>query len=65
MIAHENEYEKYFDLSEIKGSKPEGYIARFTVYLKGTRDAHILLAETDKPDFDNDYLYEFSKFAQK
>lgn len=61
MIARENTYEKYFDLTEINGSRPAGSIVRFTVYVRGSRDAHILLSETEKPDFQSHKLYEFSK----
>lgn len=58
------DYNKFVKLSDIRNSNPDGYIARIVVYIVGPRDAHILLATTDHPNFDRDSVYEFGELQK-
>lgn len=53
------EYKDFFKLSDIRGSQPKGYQARIEFYAQGTRNAHIVLSATDRPNLQTDNLYEF------
>lgn len=60
--ATENKYELFEPLSSIANSQPDGYIARFPIYALGARDAHIVLTQSDKPDWEKDSAYEICKY---
>lgn len=55
------EYRDFIKLSDIRDSRPVGYIVRLAFYAQGTRNAHVLLSRTAKPDLANEPVYEFSK----
>lgn len=46
-------------LSDVPGSQPDGYLVRFPFYALAERDAHIVFAETENPDWFVDNVYEF------
>lgn len=53
---------EYRDFIAIPTNQPEGYRLSFLTYIKGSRDAHILLTEkTDTNTLDFDDLYEIRK----
>lgn len=53
---------EYKDFIPIPSNQPEGYRLSFLTYIKGRRDAHILLTEkTDTNTLDFDDLYEIRK----
>lgn len=54
----ENGYEKVFAISDIGEIQPEGYLAKFTVFALGERDANIMLSSTSQPDLKRDFVYE-------
>lgn len=58
----EYDYNKFFNISDIPGIQPEGYLVRFPFYILADRDAHIIFTETDDPDWQADYAYEISKY---
>lgn len=51
------------NLSDVLGSQPDGYLVRFPFYVVAERDAHIVFAETENPDWFVDDVYEFGKYA--
>lgn len=55
--ALENEYKKFFRISEINGTRPEGYIVNFPFYIQASRDAHVLFTRGPRANPD-DYEYE-------
>lgn len=55
--ALENEYKNFFKISEINGTRPEGYIVNFPFYIQASRDAHVLFTRGPRADPD-DYEYE-------
>lgn len=55
------DYKKFVKLSDIRNSQPDGYIARIVVYIQGARDAHVLFATNDHPNYERDYVYEFGE----
>lgn len=59
--AWENEYKQFHKLSDIKDSQPEGYLVKLPLYVFGPRDAHIVLSQTDKPNWETDSVYEIGK----
>lgn len=56
--AWENEYKQFHDLADIKDSQVDDYLVKLPLYVQGSRDAHILLSATDKPNWATDYAYE-------
>lgn len=60
--AWENEYKKFHKLSDIKDSQPDGYLVKLPLYVHGSRDAHILLSATDKPNWETDNVYEIGEY---
>lgn len=53
---------EYKDFIPIPANQPEGYRLSFLTYIKGKRDAHILLTDkTDANTLDFDDLYEIRK----
>lgn len=56
----ENDYNKFFNLSQIPDIQPDGYLVRFPFYILAERDAHIIFTENDDPDWQADYAYEIS-----
>lgn len=59
--SFENNYTLFEPLTNIEDSQPDGYIARFAFYALGSRDAHIILTDTNKPNWEKDWAYEFRK----
>lgn len=55
------DYKKFIKLSDIQNSQPDGYIVRIVLYIQGARDAHVLLATTDHPNYERDFVYEFGE----
>ncbi|XP_031630189.1 uncharacterized protein LOC116345171 [Contarinia nasturtii] len=53
------EYKDFIKLSDIRDSKPNGYVVRLAFYAQGTRNAHVLLSRTPTPDLINEPVYEF------
>lgn len=53
------EYKDFFKLSDIEDSQPSGYQVRLAFYAQGTRNAHILLSQTAKPNVLTESAYEF------
>lgn len=53
------EYKDFVKLSDLPSSQPKGYQARIVFYAQGTRNAHVILSPTNKPDFKRDNMYEF------
>lgn len=49
-------------LSDIPGTQPDGYLVRFPFYVVAERDAHIVFAQTENPDWFVDDVYEFGKY---
>lgn len=60
--AWEYDYSQFIDVRQIENSQPDGFIIKFTTYVLGTRDVHILLSTTETPDLVNDEVYEFGMF---
>lgn len=56
--AKEYNYEKFIPLKEIPGALAEGFIVNLPLLVKGDKEAHILLSETDKPNWEVDNVYE-------
>lgn len=48
--AWEDKYLSAIKLDSIKNSKPEGFMVQIPVYVKGVRDAHILLTPNNSLD---------------
>lgn len=48
-------------LDDVPGSQPDGFILRFPFYVLGERDANVVFADTQYPDWFLDDVYEFSK----
>lgn len=59
--AYENNYTLFEPLTNLPNSQPDGYIARFPLYAIGARDAHIILTETNTPNWEKDWTYEICK----
>lgn len=56
-------YTTWVQLSELKGSRPKGYVIRIPFYLQGSANAHVLFSEVqDATDYDN--AYELCKFPK-
>lgn len=55
-------YQQFIDLNSIEGAQSPGYIARFSFYVLGKRDAHIVLTMKNNPDWRKDSVYEICKF---
>lgn len=55
------DYRHFVKISDIKGSQPDGYILRIIIYIQGARDGNILLATSDHPNYERDFVYEFGK----
>lgn len=60
--ALQNEYKKFFKISDIAGARPEGYIVNFLVYIQAERDAHVLFTRGPKADR-NDDEYEIGNIV--
>lgn len=58
----DNDYKNFVKISDIKNSQPDGFILRIILYIQGARDGHILLATSNHPNFERDFVYEFGKF---
>lgn len=58
-----DDYRQLMSLDDVPGSQPSGYILRFPFYVLGERDANVVFAETQYPDWFLDDVYEFSKNA--
>lgn len=56
------DYKNFIKISDIKNSQPDGFILRIILYIQGARDGNILLATSDHPNFERDFVYEFGKF---
>lgn len=59
------EFKDYVKLSEIPGAQTDSYQARVEFYAQGTRNAHVLLSPTSKPNLLTDAVYEFGKFQEE
>lgn len=59
------DYKFFVKISDIKNSQPDGYILRIVLYIQGARDGNILLATSDHPNFERDFVYEFGKLEHK
>lgn len=55
------DYRHYIKISDIKDAQPDGYIVRLIFYIQGARDGNVLLATSDHPNFERDFVYEFGK----
>lgn len=55
------EYKDFIKLSDIRNSKPSGYIVRLAFYAQGTRNAHVLLSRTTTPNLAIEPVYEFGE----
>lgn len=53
----ENQYKKFFPISEIEGIRPDGYIIKFPVFIHAESNAHILLSPKNRDDRSDD-VYE-------
>lgn len=49
-------------LSDVPGSQPDGYLVRFPFYVVAERDAHIVFAGSENPDWFVEDVYEFGKY---
>lgn len=58
----DDEYEQMFELKSIKGLQPDGFLVRFPFYVLAGRDAQIVFAETENPDFFTDNVYEIGEY---
>lgn len=56
-----DDYRQLMSLDDVPGTQPDGYLLRFPFYILGERDANIVFAETQYPDWFLDNVYEFSK----
>lgn len=56
-----DDYRQLMNLDDVSGSQPSGFILRFPFYVLGERDANVVFAETQYPDWFLDDVYEFSK----
>lgn len=56
------EYKDFFKVSDIRESRPSGYILRLVFYAQGTRNAHVLLSRTTTPNLATEPVYEFSEY---
>jgi len=56
--SFENDYKVFEPLTNFPNSQPDGYIARFSYYAVGTRDAHLLLSVSNAPNLEKDWAYE-------
>ena len=52
------EYTDFFNISDVRGSQPEGYLIRFPFKAYAGRDVHVVLSATNNPDFEKDAVYE-------
>lgn len=56
-----DDYRQLMSLDDVPGTQPDGYLLRFPFYVLGERDANVVFAETQYPDWFLDDVYEFSK----
>lgn len=55
------DYKQFIKISDIKNASPDGYILRIVLYIQGARDGNVLLATSDHPNYERDFVYEFGK----
>lgn len=60
--ATENEYKEFHKITDIAGTRSEGYIINFPFYIQGERDAHVLLSTGPRADR-TEAEYEFRKYS--
>lgn len=58
----EHVYNKYHALSELKGTKADGFLFRLELLVYGSKDVHILLSNKKDVNLDSDAVYEIGKF---
>lgn len=59
--AIDYDYKDFIKINSIKNSQPDGYILRIVLFIQGERDANVLLALSDHPNYERDTVYEFGK----
>lgn len=52
------DYKKLMKISDFAGIKPAGYLVRLPFYVLAPRDAHIVFASTESPNWTRDNVYE-------
>lgn len=50
-----------FEFKSIEGLQPNGFLVRFPFYVLAGRDAQIVFAEAENPDFFTDNVYEIGE----
>lgn len=50
-------------INDFPGSQPAGYKVRLPFYVLAPRDAHIIFAETESPNWTRDNVYEFRLYS--
>lgn len=49
-------------INDFPGIKPAGYKVRLPFYVLAPRDAHIIFAETESPNWTRDNVYEIRSY---
>lgn len=57
------DYRKLMKINDFPGSQPAGYKVRLSFYVLAPRDAHIIFAETESPNWTRDSAYEFRLYS--
>lgn len=57
-------YKTFLPLTELK-AQTEEYYARMVFYVQGARDANIIFTVTNRPNFEQDAVYEFGMNTMK
>lgn len=57
----DGEYIQYHKISDIRGTQPDGYLARIPVFVEANKDVTILLTTSSRPDMENDKLYQIGE----
>lgn len=55
------DYKKLTKIDDVPGIKPNGYLVKLPVYILSARDAHIVFAATESPNWTRDYVYEICR----
>lgn len=58
-------YKRFISLKDISGAEQTDYLVRIVFYVQGSRDANIIFTASDRPNFEEDSVYEFGGFDKK
>lgn len=58
------DYRKLMKISDFPGIQPKGFLVRLPFYVLAPRDAHIVFAKTEAPNWTRDFVYEICMYRQ-